>query len=89
MWRVENLGSYKILSFIEEVRKPATLLDIFFRMLEIIQWFAATWGACSQEKWLNHIQNSNMNQMFVFSQNFYVESLTSNIMLFGDRSIGR
>ena len=42
MWRVENLGSYKILSFIEEVRKPATLLDIFFRMLEIIQWFAAT-----------------------------------------------
>ena len=87
--RVENLGSYKIPSFIEEVRKPTTLLDIFSRMLEIIQWFAATLGACSQEKWLNHIQNGIMNQMVVFSQNVYVESLTSNMMLFGDRAIGR
>ena len=89
MWKVENLGAYKILFFLKGVRKPTTLLEIFFKMLEIIQWFVATGGASSQKKWLNHIKNSIMNQMFVFSQNFYVESLTSNIMLFGDRSIGR
>ena len=90
MWKVENLGAYKTL-FLKDVRKPSILLETFFKMLEIIQWFMATGGASikKKKKLLNHIQNSIMNQMFVFSQNFYVESLTSNIMLFGDRSIGR
>ena len=88
MWKVENLGAYKILFFLKGVRKPTTLLEIFFKMLEIVQWFVATGGASSQKKWLNHIKNSIMNQMFVFSPNFYVESLTSNMMLSGDGAFG-
>ena len=59
-------------------------------MLKIIQWFLATGGASiKKKKLLNHIQNRIMNQMFVFSQNFYVESLTSNMMLSGDGAFGR
>ena len=82
MWKVENLGSCKTLFFLKDVRKPTTLLETFFEMLEIIQWFVATGGASSKKKKnLYHIQNSIMNQMFVFSQNFYVESVTSNMML--------
>ena len=85
MWKVEILGAYKTL-FLKDVRKPSILLETFFKMLEIIQWFMATGGASikKKKKLLNHIQNSTMNQMFVFSQNFYVESLTSNMMLSGD-----
>ena len=83
MWKVENLGSCKTLFFLKDVRKPTTLLETFFEMLEIIQWFVATGGASSKKKNLYHIQNSIMNQMFVFSQNFYVESVTSNMMLSG------
>ena len=90
MWKVENLGSCKTLFFLKDVRKPTTLLETFFEMLEIIQWFVATGGASSKKKKnLYHIQNSIMNQMFVFSQNFYVESLTSNMMLSGDGAFGR
>ena len=87
MWKVEILGAYKTL-FLKDVRKPSILLETFFKMLEIIQWFVATGGASSQKKWLNHIKNSIMNQMFVFSPNFYVESLTSNMMLSGDGAFG-
>ena len=63
-------------------------------MLESIQWFVATGEASSKKKKkkkerLNHIQNSIMNQMFVFSQKFYVESVTSNMMLSGHRAFGR
>ena len=90
MWKVKNLGSYKILFFLRSVRKSTTLLEIFFRMLESIQWFVAT-GEVSikkkkKKKRLNHIQNSIMNQMFIFSQKFYVESVTSNMMLSGHRA---
>ena len=50
MWKVENLGSYKILFFLTSVRKSTTLLEIFFRMLESIQWFVATGEASSKKK---------------------------------------
>ena len=50
MWKVENLGAYKILFFLKGVRKPTTLLEIFFKMLEIIQWFVATGGTSSKKK---------------------------------------
>ena len=50
MWKVENLGSCKTLFFLKDVRKPTTLLETFFEMLEIIQWFVATGGASSKKK---------------------------------------
>ena len=50
MWKVENLGSCKTLFFLKDVRKPTTLLETFFKMLEIIQWFVATGGASSKKK---------------------------------------
>ena len=93
MWKAKNLGSYKIFFFLRSVRKSTTFLEIFFKMLESIQWFVATGEASSKKKKkkkrLNHIENSIMNQMFVFSQKFYVESVTSNMMLSGHRAFGR
>ena len=49
MWKVENLGAYKTL-FLKDVRKPSILLETFFKMLEIIQWFMATGGASIKKK---------------------------------------
>ena len=49
MWKVEILGAYKTL-FLKDVRKPSILLETFFKMLEIIQWFMATGGASIKKK---------------------------------------
>ena len=73
MWRVENLGSYKILSFIEEVRKPTTLLDIFFKMLELSNGLQQPEEHVVKKNGWITFKSSIMNQIFVFSQSFYVE----------------
>ena len=41
-----------------------------FQNARIIQWFAATWGACSQEKWLNHIQEQYYEPNICFLPKF-------------------
>ena len=50
MWKAKNLGSYKIFFFLRSVRKSTTFLEIFFKMLESIQWFVATGEASSKKK---------------------------------------